>query len=198
MKFKIAIFASGAGSNAERIMQYFNLHDEVEVSLVVSNNVNAGVLDIAQKGNIASLVISKEQLMDSDFLLKELNEIDVIVLAGFLLLIPPFLISYFHQRIVNLHPSLLPKYGGKGMYGKKVHQAVLENGEQETGITIHLVNEYFDEGKILAQYRVSIDKTDTVESIEQKVRKLEWAYFAPEIEKLCFSLGSLYPRCYSF
>lgn len=197
MKIKIAIFASGAGTNAKRIIQYFKNHDRIEVSLIVTNNINAGVLEIAKHENINSVIISKEQLNDRAFLLKRLEDIDVIVLAGFLLLIPPFLITHFNQRIVNLHPSLLPKYGGKGMYGKKVHQAVLENGEQETGITIHLVNEHFDEGKQLAQYKVSVDETDTVENIEQKVRKLELTYFAPEIEKLCYSLGSLDPRCNS-
>ncbi len=181
MKKQIAIFASGRGSNADTLMRYFEHHESIMVQKIVCNNAAAGVVDIAQKHGVNCDIINKAQFADETYMQTILNKIDLIVLAGFLWLIPPFLIYQFENRIINIHPSLLPKYGGKGMYGVHVHNAVLANKETETGITIHLVNEEFDKGEILAQYRVSLTKDDTLDTVQQKIATLEKANFAQVI-----------------
>jgi phosphoribosylglycinamide formyltransferase-1 len=181
----IAIFASGTGTNAAVIINYFRHHPSIKTGLVVCNKEQAGVLDIAAKNGIPVVVVSKQQLNDEQYFMGIMQEhgIDYIVLAGFLLLIPAFLVGRFGNRIFNIHPALLPKYGGKGMYGMKVHQAVHDNREPETGITIHFVNEHYDEGKVLAQYSVAIAADDTPELIAKKVQVLEHKYFPIVIEE---------------
>lgn len=182
----LAIFASGAGSNAKKILEYFSNNTGIEVVKIVSNNPDAYVLEIAKQFNIDSIIISKSVLKSDDFI-KMLNDhkIDLIVLAGFLLKIPKELIVGFHGEIINIHPALLPKYGGKGMYGMYVHQAVKDANETETGITIHYVNENYDEGKVILQEHVNIQNNDTIDTIANKVHQLEYQYFAPTIEKIC-------------
>jgi phosphoribosylglycinamide formyltransferase-1 len=182
----LAIFASGAGSNAKKILEYFSNNTGIEVVKIVSNNPDAYVLEIAKQFNIESIIISKSVLKSEDFI-KMLNDhkIDLIVLAGFLLKIPKELIEGFQGEIINIHPALLPKYGGKGMYGMHVHQAVKDANDTETGITIHYVNENYDEGKVILQEHVNIQNNDTIEMIANKVHQLEYQYFAPTIEKIC-------------
>jgi phosphoribosylglycinamide formyltransferase-1 len=183
-KTRLAIFASGSGSNAEAIMKYFQHHERIEVGALLSNKADAFALERARKFNITSKVFNKASFRECDEVVKWLNEnkITHIVLAGFLLLIPEKLISAFSNRIVNVHPSLLPKFGGKGMYGIKVHEAVKAAGEKETGITIHLVNAHYDEGKILAQIKCSIQPTDDAHSIAEKVLRLEHEHYPKVIE----------------
>lgn len=185
---KIAVFASGTGSNAQKIIEHFNLQNSsaAQVALVVCNKENAGVLEVAANANVPSIVISKAQLNDADFILELLkkHEIDFIVLAGFLLLIPHFLVQNFQKKIINIHPALLPKYGGKGMYGHFVHEAVWKNKEKETGITIHYVNEHYDEGDIIFQAKITLNDDDTPKMIAQKIHLLEHAHFSSVIENL--------------
>jgi phosphoribosylglycinamide formyltransferase-1 len=157
MKKRIAIFASGKGSNAKAIIDYFKNNETVAITMIASNNPNAGVLEIARQNNIDTFIFSKEDLQNEVFFLKQLSNIDFIVLAGFLWLIPSFLVKQFPNRIINIHPALLPKFGGKGMYGMRVHEAVYHAKETETGITIHFVNEHYDEGAYIMQQKVSID-----------------------------------------
>ncbi|MDE5844094.1 MAG: phosphoribosylglycinamide formyltransferase [Muribaculaceae bacterium] len=180
----IAVFASGSGSNAENLIHYFNDNQRgANVKLVICNKQNAGVVERAQRLGIDCVILNKEQIQDPDTLLPVLEflNIDVIVLAGFLLLIPQFLVDSYENRIVNIHPALLPKFGGKGMYGRHVHEAVIESGEKETGITIHYVNGHYDSGNIIFQAKVSLLPDDTVENVEAKVRELEQKYFAQVI-----------------
>lgn len=176
---KIAILASGGGSNAEAIIQYFKSVDDIEVSLIVTNKIKAGVIDRGQKHNIPVHIIDRNQLYDSEKLLDLMSEykIDLIVLAGFLLLVPIYLIQAYPEKILNIHPALLPQYGGKGMYGVNVHKAVKENRDIMSGITIHLVNEKFDEGKHLFQASCRLEMEDTSEDIGAKVLKLEHKYY---------------------
>lgn len=182
----LAIFASGAGSNAKKILEYFSNNTGIEVVKIITNNPDAYVLEIAKQFNIDSIIISKSVLKSEDFI-KMLNDhkIDLIVLAGFLIKIPKELIEGFQGEIINIHPALLPKYGGKGMYGMHVHQAVKDANDTETGITIHYVNENYDEGKVILQEHVNIQNNDTIEMIANKVHQLEYQYFAPTIEKIC-------------
>lgn len=185
MPFRIAIFASGGGSNAEQIIRHFKENEEIEVSLILSNRKSAFVLERAKNHNIPGITFSKSELNQTTKILEILNtyKIDFIVLAGFLLLLPRDLIKAYPDRIVNIHPALLPAYGGKGMYGKHVHQAVFDNYEKESGITIHLVNENYDEGKQLFQKSVALDSTDTPSEIAKKVLALEHQYFPMVIER---------------
>jgi phosphoribosylglycinamide formyltransferase-1 len=180
----VAVFASGGGSNAEEIFKYFQNHQEVRVCLLLSNNPHAYVLERAKRFDIPTLVFSKNDFVESDKVLKWLSEKNVshIVLAGFLWLIPEYLIRAFPNKIINIHPALLPKYGGKGMYGEKVHAAVKEAGEKYTGLTIHLVNNKYDEGRILFQARCDIDENDSPSGIAKKVLKLEHEYYPKVIE----------------
>ncbi|MFT6185554.1 MAG: phosphoribosylglycinamide formyltransferase-1 [Cryomorphaceae bacterium] len=182
-KFKIAIFASGAGTNAAKIIEFFGSSADISVDLVVSNRTKAGVLDIAKENSINSMVFSRAQfLTDTDNLLNLLRsrKIDFIVLAGFLLKLPEKIISVFEGRILNIHPSLLPDFGGKGMYGDNVHKAVLIAEKEKTGITIHQVNNEYDRGEIVFQKEVAIDKSETVESLKKKIQVLEHKFF-PEV-----------------
>ncbi len=182
---KIVIFASGSGTNAEKIILHFNNLEDKNVVAVFTNNLHAKVLEKAKKLNVSTHVFSKHEL-SQDIVLEELKFInpDLIVLAGFLLKFPEHIIKEFPNKIINIHPSLLPKYGGKGMYGMNVHQAVLEHQEKETGITIHYVNENYDEGGIIFQQAVIIEDCKTAEEIAQKVHELEHEYFSEVIESL--------------
>jgi len=183
---RVAIFASGNGSNAENIVYYFRKRQTASVELVVSNNANAYVLERAKKSGVESHIISRDDFKQTDSLLvlfKERN-IDLIVLAGFLWLIPLEIVDAFPKRILNIHPALLPKYGGKGMYGDYVHQAVSEAGDRESGITIHYVNKAYDEGDIIFQKTVGIEAGENPEKIAEKVHALEHEYFPEIIEKV--------------
>ena len=182
---KILLFASGTGSNVENIIQYFKNHVDIKVVGVFTNNPNAKVLDKAQKYNVPTLVFNREQLNGS-FVLDKISGLqpDLIVLAGFLWKFPEHIIAQYPNRIINIHPALLPKYGGKGMYGMKVHQTVLENQEKETGITIHYVNEHYDEGEFIFQQKVSIDDCASADEIAAKIHEVEHKHFPEIIEKL--------------
>ena len=171
---RIAIFASGRGSNARNIINYFENNPSISVDLIVSNKQTAPVLDIGKQFDINTLVINRVDFYNSTELLKvfQKQKIDLVVLAGFLWLIPAYLVKAYNNRIINIHPALLPKYGGKGMYGMNVHKAVHAAKEKETGITIHYVNEKYDEGNIIFQTRCSLEPTDTPESIAQKIHQL--------------------------
>lgn len=186
MPLRIAIFASGSGSNAENIVHYFSGSSEFQFPLIISNQPNAYIHKRAETLKIPSFTFTKEQFFDAKPVLELLTEynIDAIVLAGFLLKIPTLLIQHFPDKIINIHPALLPKFGGKGMYGIKVHQAVKEAGEPETGITIHYVNENYDDGNILFQARCPISADDTAEMIAAKVHLLEYKYYPQIIEKI--------------
>lgn len=182
---KIAIFASGSGSNAENIIRHFALNDRISVNSVFCNVPDAYVLTRAQKYNIPAFVFNKQELNDPTRLLQQLQErqIDFIVLAGFLWLMPSHIISAYSRRIVNIHPALLPDYGGRGMYGMKVHEAVIAAKEKESGITIHYIDEHYDKGTIIFQARCAIGPTDDPESLAQKVHALEYEYFPEIIEE---------------
>ena len=182
----IAIFASGAGSNARKIIEYFeNKGLRIKVSLIVCNVPGAGVLDIAEEKGIPSLMINKSDFAANGYVESLKNAgIDFIVLAGFLWKVPEVLVRAYPKAIINIHPALLPKYGGKGMYGARVHEAVIAAGEKESGITIHWVNENYDEGAIIFQAKCSIDASDTATSLANKIHALEHAHFATTIEKL--------------
>ncbi|MCR9016536.1 phosphoribosylglycinamide formyltransferase [Aquiflexum gelatinilyticum] len=182
---KIAILASGSGTNAEKIMEYFQNSQKGEVVLVASNKKDAFVLERAKKFQVPTFIFSKSEL-ESGILTDKLQTlgIDLVVLAGFLLKIPDNLIQKLPNQIVNIHPALLPSYGGKGMYGAHVHQAVKDAGDAETGITIHMVNEHYDEGKIIFQAAVPVLPSDTPDDIADKVHQLEHKYFPNVIESL--------------
>lgn len=182
---RIVIFASGSGSNAENIILHFKNKSQGNVIAVLSNNLHAKVLDRAKNHDIPVVVFNKTELSDGT-VLEKLNELqpDLIVLAGFLLMFPAAIIAQYPDKIINVHPALLPKYGGKGMYGMKVHQTVLENKEKETGISIHYVNEHYDEGAIIFQSTVNIKDCTTPEEIAAKVHELEHRHFPEVIEKL--------------
>lgn len=179
---QIAIFASGSGSNAENIYKYF-LGSTIQVKFIVCNNPKAGVLKRFEDANVEIVLIDKKDLSSDNFI-KKLNGIDLIVLAGFLLLIPSKLIDAFPHKIINIHPALLPNYGGKGMYGDNVHKAILENKEKEHGITIHYVNEEFDKGKIIFQEKFVVEKTDDLTSIQSKIHSLEFEHYPKIIEQI--------------
>lgn len=176
---KIALFASGNGSNAENIYQSFFQKEDISFGSIYCNKPDAFVLQRANLLNLSTFVFTKYELENSEKVLNKLHEenIDLIVLCGFLLKIPEGIIKDFENRIINIHPALLPKYGGKGMYGMNVHNAVKANNESKTGISIHLVNQHYDEGAILYQAECSIDETDSPEEIANKVHQLEYEYF---------------------
>jgi phosphoribosylglycinamide formyltransferase-1 len=182
---RIVIFASGSGTNAENIIQFFQKTTFAEVVLVLANNKNAKVLDRATSNGVSALYFNKTAFKSNNILtiLDAINP-DLIVLAGFLLKINGELIARFPNKIVNIHPALLPKYGGKGMYGMHVHNAVVNNKEPETGITIHYVNEHYDEGHIIFQAKTAIETCDTPDSVAQKVQKLEQEHFPKIIASL--------------
>jgi phosphoribosylglycinamide formyltransferase-1 len=185
MTSRIAVFSSGSGTNAEAIFTYFQNHPSIEVVLLLSNNPNALVLERAKKFSVPSRVFTKGQFRDSDEVLNWLREYKVthVALAGFLWLIPKNLLQVFPDRIINIHPALLPKFGGKGMYGTKVHEQVKLTGEKETGITVHMVNDQYDTGKIVFQAKCPLDPDDTPEQIAAKVHQLEHAHYARVIEE---------------
>lgn len=182
----IVIFASGSGTNAQNIIEYFNSSELANVSLVLSNKKEAKVLDRAKSLNVNALSFTKEEFLHSNKILDILknNLPDLIVLAGFLLKFPENILNEFPNKVINIHPALLPKYGGKGMYGSNVHQAVLDNKETETGITIHYVNENYDEGAIIFQESVLLKGMETASMVAQKVHQLEYEYFPKVIESL--------------
>ena len=184
-KKRIAIFASGSGSNAEKILIHFEHHQSIEVVLVLSNNPTAFALMRAANFNVPTKVFTKELFEDTTVVLDWLQEKRVthIVLAGFLWLVPSYLTDYYPDKIINIHPALLPKFGGKGMYGMRVHEAVKSFGEKETGITIHLVDEKYDGGKILFQAKREVLETDTPGQIADKVHALEYAHYPKVIEQ---------------
>ncbi|WP_345950934.1 MULTISPECIES: phosphoribosylglycinamide formyltransferase [unclassified Mucilaginibacter] len=193
MKTRIAIFASGSGSNAQKIMEYFKHHTQAEIVLVLTNNPHAFVLQRADNFEIPTHIFSRQEFYQTDDVVKLLKtmEVDLIVLAGFLWLVPASLLKAFPNQIINIHPALLPKYGGKGMYGDHVHKAVLADGEAESGITIHFVNEHFDEGEIIHQAKFKIDSADTLDSIKLKGQQLEHHHFPKVIEGLAAKMKSL-------
>jgi phosphoribosylglycinamide formyltransferase 1 len=184
-KNRIALFASGGGTNAEEIFKYFKDHPTIEAVLLLSNNPNAYALVRAEKYGVETKVFNKAQFRESAIVLDWLTEKNVthIVLAGFMWLVPPYLIKSFPDRIVNIHPALLPNFGGKGMYGMFVHEAVKAADHKKTGITIHLVNEKYDDGRILAQESCGVESTDTPDDIANKVHQLEYQHYPRVIEK---------------
>ena len=185
---KIVLFASGSGTNAENIIRYFHKDDKVKVEALFSNNRAAKALRRAHDLKVKALHFDREALYHSDEvlnLLKDMNP-DLIVLAGFLWIFPQKILDSFHNKVINIHPALLPKYGGKGMYGMKVHEAVVEKQELETGISIHFVNENYDEGKLIFQTTCPVDAGDTAEDIAEKIHALEYKYFPQVIENLLF------------
>src|SRR5580765_3029704 len=186
LTINIAIFASGAGSNAQRIIDHFRNSYSAKVALIVCNKKKAGVLQIAEKENIPSLVIEKEKFFSGNGYLDELasGKIEFIVLAGFLWKVPEALIRAFPKRIINIHPALLPGYGGQGMYGSRVHEAVISAQEKESGITIHYVDEHYDNGDIILQVKCPVLENDTPESLARRIRALEHANYPVVIEKL--------------
>jgi phosphoribosylglycinamide formyltransferase 1 len=181
---RLAIFISGSGSNAEKIFYHFQHHPSIKVALVLSNNPDAFGLVRARKFSIPTNVFTRDQFRESGEVMQWLQEAGIthIVLAGFLWLVPSYLIRAFPHRIINIHPALLPKFGGKGMYGMKVHEAVKDSNEQQTGITIHEVDEKYDEGKTLFQATCEVDLTDTPKEIAEKVQRLEHKYYPQIIE----------------
>ena len=186
VKHKIAIFASGSGTNAEEIIQYFKSHDKISISLILSNNPSAFVLKRAENHKIPQYVFNrhnfyKERVVDE---ILKLNGIDFIVLAGFMWLVPERFVKSYPNKIVNIHPALLPKYGGKGMYGSFVHEAVVKNKEKESGITIHWVNEAYDEGNIIFQAKCKVDPDDSADAVAGKVHQLEYEHYPRVIEQV--------------
>lgn len=183
---RIAIFASGTGTNAENLIRYFRTNPSGRVVLVLSNKPAAGVLEKASDLGVETCVFERRQFYETRDVLKLLKDrgIDFIVLAGFLWLVPEYLLDAFQGRIINIHPALLPKYGGKGMYGRHVHEAVLRNGEKESGITIHQVNPEYDEGDVVFQARCEVQPGDTPETLASRIHELEYAHFPAVVEQL--------------
>jgi phosphoribosylglycinamide formyltransferase-1 len=192
LKKRIAIFASGSGSNAQKIMEHFKRSSEAEVVLILTNNPQAYVLQRADNFEVPSHIFTRKEFYESDDVIRLLKnlQVDLIVLAGFLWLVPVSLLRAFPNRIINLHPALLPKYGGKGMYGDNVHKAVLANKEEESGITIHFVNEVYDEGEIIHQSRFKIEPGDNLEMIKFKGQQLEHQHFPRVVENLLKKMKS--------
>jgi formyltetrahydrofolate-dependent phosphoribosylglycinamide formyltransferase len=191
---RLAIFASGTGSNAQKIIDYFkNKEKGIRVELIACNNPNAGVLQIASKENIPVLIIEKEKFFHGDEYIKELKEkqIDLIVLAGFMWKLPAALIKAYPNKIINIHPALLPKYGGKGLYGNFVHEAVLANKEKESGITIHYVDEIYDHGKVIFQAKCTVMENDTADSLAQRIHVLEHEHYPKVIEEVVSQMSRI-------
>jgi phosphoribosylglycinamide formyltransferase 1 len=188
---KIAIFASGSGSNAEKIAEYFAETQSINIELILSNNSKAGVIERAKRLHIPVLLFDKKTFYETDKIPQLLHNqgVDLIVLAGFLWLIPENLIKKFPNRIINIHPALLPKYGGKGVWGHHVHEAVVANHETESGITIHYVNEHYDEGGIIFQAKCEVLPNDSPDDVVSKIHELEHLHFAKIVEKVLVDLG---------
>ena len=190
MKIKIAIFASGNGTNAEEIIKHFQNHKTVKVALILSNNPNAYVLRRAENHKIPHFIFNRETYQNRSVIdeVLRLNAIDFIVLAGFMWLMPERFVKNFPNKIINIHPALLPKYGGKGMYGNHVHEAVVKNKEKESGITIHWVNEEYDKGSIIKQVKCTVSPLDTADDVASKVHQLEYEYYPKVIEDEVFKI----------
>lgn len=188
-KIRLALFASGTGSNALNIIDHFAGHRQIEVGFVLTNKANAPVVEKSQLRGVETIILNNELVSEADTLLKVCKEhqADYIVLAGYLRLIPSAFIEHYDERIINIHPSLLPKFGGKGMYGSRVHEAVLAAGEKESGISIHFVDSHFDEGRVIAQFSCEVGSSDTIETLGAKIRQLEHAYFPVVIEETVLS-----------
>lgn len=182
----IAIFASGSGTNAECIANYFKDKPEINVCLILTNKAGAGVLKRAEKFDIPTVVFNRSSFYSTDEILNSLEEskIDLIVLAGFMWLVPDNLIEKYNNRIINIHPALLPKYGGKGMYGHHVHEAIIDNNEKKSGITIHYVNEKYDDGQIIFQKELDVFTNDTTDSLASRIHELEYKYYPKVIEEI--------------
>jgi phosphoribosylglycinamide formyltransferase-1 len=183
---KIAIFASGNGTNAQRIIDYFHGSHQISIGLILSNNREAYVLERARKAKIPTVCFSRKDFYESNFILDILTVqgITFVVLAGFLWLIPEYLLDAYTGNIINIHPALLPKYGGKGMYGMRVHETVIQSGDKESGITIHYVNEKYDEGQIIFQAKCRVEADDTPESLAEKIHILEHLNYPRVIESV--------------
>ncbi len=183
---KVVIFASGAGSNAQKILEYFRNSTTIKIVLLVCNKPGAGVLAIAREEHLPVLMIDKERFFRGDGYVRDLQNkgTDLIVLAGFLWKIPSTLIQAFPRQIINLHPALLPRYGGKGMYGHFVHESVLASGDPESGITIHFVNEKYDEGELIFQSSCRVNKSDSPGDLAARIQQLEHRYYPRVIEQL--------------
>jgi len=183
---RIAIFASGSGSNAEKICEYFSKRTDVEVSLILTNNPQAGVIQRARKLHIPVVVFDRKTFYETNRILNLLQNdgVDFIVLAGFMMLIPEFLVKGYPNRMFNIHPALLPKHGGKGMYGHFVHEAVVEAKDRESGITIHFVNEHYDEGNIIFQATCDVLETDSPDDVALKVQALEHQHYPRVIDEV--------------
>ena len=183
---QIVIFASGSGSNAQRIAEYFSVSDIARVTTIFTNRKDAYVLQRAEKMNIPAVIFDRTDFYENDVILAQLNNLnpDLIVLAGFLWKVPEKIVTAFPKRIINIHPALLPKYGGKGMYGEHVHRAVIENRDKLSGITIHYVNEKYDEGAIIFQKTCEVTDNDTPDTLAEKVHALEYEYFPKVIEQI--------------
>ncbi|MFT4758112.1 MAG: phosphoribosylglycinamide formyltransferase-1 [Paraglaciecola sp.] len=186
MTKNIAIFASGTGSNARKIVEYFQDTDQINVGVIVSNKSTAKVLQMAADYEIPTIILNRQEFYETENILKKLYayNVDYLILAGFLWLIPKYLVQSFENQIVNIHPALLPKYGGPGMYGINVHKAVKATGETESGMTIHFVNEKYDDGAIFFQAKCLLEEHDTPEDIASKVLALEHKYFPKVIESI--------------
>ncbi|MGA0557266.1 phosphoribosylglycinamide formyltransferase [Larkinella sp. VNQ87] len=196
---RVAIFASGSGTNAEKIAGHLAGHPDIEVTLILTNNPKAGIIDRARRGfgpdqrlHVPVLVFDRATFYESNRLVELLQkqEIDLVVLAGFMWLIPETLVQAFPQRMINIHPALLPNYGGKGMYGHFVHEAVVAAGERTSGITIHYVNEHYDEGNIIFQASCDLDPQDTPEDVARKVQVLEHRFYPEIVEKLLITMNN--------
>ena len=187
---RIAIFASGNGTNCENIIRYFQAKGDAEIAFVLSNRADAYALVRARRLGVKTVVMTRDTFNDESAVMELMRRehVGFIVLAGFLLLVPPFLIDAFDHRMVNIHPALLPKYGGKGMYGRHVHEAVKAAGESETGMTVHWVTREYDSGTIIAQYKTAISPTDTVDDIAAKEHELEMKYFPEVIDRIISGL----------
>ncbi|NBA85710.1 phosphoribosylglycinamide formyltransferase [Emticicia sp. CRIBPO] len=183
---RIVIFASGSGSNAERIIEYFEKKGGVEVVMILTNNPQAGVIERGRRLGVPTLIFDRKTFTQTDKIVEILRyqAVDWVILAGFLWLVPQNIIRAYHNRIINIHPALLPKYGGKGMWGHHVHQAVVDNREKESGITIHMVDEKYDEGKVIFQASCAVDENDTAETVAQKIHLLEYEHFPVIIDKV--------------
>jgi len=186
MSYRVAVFASGNGTNAESLFEYFDNHPSIKVVILLSNNPQARALERAKRWNIPTMTFDKDDLLNKSKVLNTLKsyDIDWIALAGFVWLLPSSIVLKYTNKIVNLHPALLPKFGGKGMYGENVHEAILKAAEEESGITIHLVNEEYDKGSILFQATCEIEPNETVDSLTNKIHKLEYMHFPPTVEGL--------------
>ena len=184
-KIRLAVFVSGGGTNLENIINYFSADEQVEVSMVVSNKADAYALQRAKNHDIPNAVISRKQFAEDEAtVMAAVKDCDFIILAGFLVKVPDYLIEAYPKRIINIHPALLPKYGGKGMYGHHIHEAVKAAGEKETGITIHFVNNELDAGEHIAQFKVTLSDEDTADTIAAKIHELEQAHFPKVIESV--------------